>query len=238
MNSNFSDKVTAPQAKRMFKCPICNARLEGWKKGGDVNKNKMFCPSCVSKPRHRMVYKYLDNQGLLDYKTSSKKTLLHIAPETCLLVLRSQFGRYIGSDLNAERPGVTHSFSIENIELPDASVDLVICNHVLEHVGDDTKAVREFSRVLKSDGFALVTIPISEIPNTYEDPSITSPAERKRAFGQEDHVRVYGADVASRFSNCDMSVQVVTGSMVSGDNAKRLGIKPAERMFVMHPVKD
>jgi ubiquinone/menaquinone biosynthesis C-methylase UbiE len=89
---------------------------------------------------------------------------------------------------------------ITDIQYPDNTFDVIYCSHVLEHVPDDRKAMREFARVLKPEGWAVFMVSLSE-EHTIEDPSITSPAERERLFGQHDHVRRYGPDFKDRLDS-------------------------------------
>jgi ubiquinone/menaquinone biosynthesis C-methylase UbiE len=97
---------------------------------------------------------------------------------------------------------------ITDIQYPDESFDTVICNHVLEHVSDDRKAMREFYRILKKDGWAVLLVPIADIDKTYEDFSITTEAGRLKAFGQGDHVRKYGRDYIDRLKSVGFNVTV------------------------------
>jgi SAM-dependent methyltransferase len=139
---------------------------------------------------------YLDRELQLNSRSA---VMLHIAPEECLM---ASFRRlpdlsYIPGDLVPPPDGVT--LDVTDLALDSQSVDFIICSHVLEHVQEDVKALREFKRVLRPDGRALIMVPVDYgRAETYEDPSIVSPSGRLVAFNQEDHVRVYGADFDSR----------------------------------------
>lgn len=98
---------------------------------------------------------------------------------------------------------------VTDIGYPDESFDIIICSHVLEHVPDDIKAMREFRRVLKKNGWAVLLVPIADIDKTYEDFSITTEAGRLRAFGQSDHVRKYGKDYIGRLKSAGFNVTVI-----------------------------
>ena len=103
---------------------------------------------------------------------------------------------------------------ITDIQYPDASFDVIVCYHVLEHVPDDRLAMREMRRVLKPGGWAILQSPLRvELEKTYEDFSITAPEERERAFGQRDHVRLYGRDYEQRLQE--------SGWIVERDNFAR-----------------
>jgi SAM-dependent methyltransferase len=95
-----------------------------------------------------------------------------------------------------------------NIPFADAAFDLVLCSHVLEHVADDHRAMREIRRILTERGHAVLLVPITRA-RTLEDASITDPAERARVFGQHDHVRAYGPDFADRLRAAGFAVRAV-----------------------------
>jgi SAM-dependent methyltransferase len=134
---------------------------------------------------------------------------LHVAPEACLApALRERFGDgYVSADFRDPKADVP--IDIMNIEFPDETFDFIYCSHVLEHVEDDRKAMREFRRVLKKDGIAVLLVPIMQPARTYEDATITDPRARARAFGQRDHVRVYGPDYVERLEDAGFAVDVV-----------------------------
>ena len=93
----------------------------------------------------------------------------------------------------------------------DDSFDMILCSHVLEHIPDDRKAMAELHRILRTGGHLFIQVPIGDKP-TYEDFSITSPQERERAFGQKDHVRIYGPDIVQRLADAGFRVQTVKAS--------------------------
>jgi SAM-dependent methyltransferase len=127
--------------------------------------------------------------------------LLHIAPEPSLMNhFRESYGSsrdYITADI--ESPLADQHFDVQNIPLPADSIDVLMCNHLLEHVEDDRRAMQELYRVLKPGGWGIILVPEDrERDITYEDDSITDPKERTRLFGQYDHRRVYGRDYDDR----------------------------------------
>ncbi|MGA7306640.1 MAG: class I SAM-dependent methyltransferase [Rhodothermales bacterium] len=129
---------------------------------------------------------------------------------------------YVSADLFD--PEAMVQMDVTDIQYPDASFDVIVCNHVLEHVDNDMKAMQEFHRTLKGDGWAILSVPIGANP-TFEDPSITDPKERLRLFGQEDHVRNYGPDFADRLRAAGFKVDVFTvGELVGSDEAVRMGL--------------
>lgn len=116
---------------------------------------------------------------------------------------------------------------LTDIRYPDESFDVILCSHVLEHVQDDRKAMREFHRVLKPDGWAILLVPITA-DKTFEDPSIVDPQARLAAFGQEDHVRRYGPDYIDRLREAGFTVEVTRpADLVAPDGIVRMGLTAA-----------
>jgi SAM-dependent methyltransferase len=133
--------------------------------------------------------------------------MLHIAPEMIFDLKLRQITNldYLTADLFS--PIAMMKMDITNIQYPDDSFDIIYCSHVLEHVPDDRQAMREFYRILKSEGWAVLLVPITA-DVTFEDPSVTDPTERKRLFGQADHVRRYGPDYVDRLKEAGFNVMV------------------------------
>jgi ubiquinone/menaquinone biosynthesis C-methylase UbiE len=122
---------------------------------------------------------------------------------------------------------------ITAIPLADASVDLAIASHVLEHIPDDRRAMAELRRVVRPGGAALLMVPMEEGRPTYEDPAITAPADRLRAFGQEDHVRIYGDDFTDRLSAAGFAVRRELYARTLGAEAiARNGLQDYDAIYV------
>lgn len=201
-----------------YHCPFCNGRFSKLLPTGllfSVLKEKQVigggyrlnatCPRCYSNDRERLIYLYLKKEQNQVFSESLK--LLHIAPETNLAIkLKSnQMIDYTSADLSS--PLVDIQMDITNINQCDNTYDVIICNHILEHIIDDAKAMRELFRVLKNGGFAILQVPISyTIEQTFEDSTITSPEGRELVFGQNDHVRIYGKDYILRLEEAGFSV--------------------------------
>ncbi len=134
---------------------------------------------------------------------------------------------YLSVDLDS--PYAMRHCDITAIPEPDASFDVVICNHVLEHIPDDRKAMRELRRVLKPGGLAVLQHPIHDRPDTFEDQSIVSPDERLRVFGQEDHVRIYGWDFVDRLRDVGFGSVTIPEPCDDFSTAERdyLGLRPS-----------
>ena len=132
--------------------------------------------------------------------------VLHIAPEACFIKRFEKIhgDHYITADI--ESPLAKVKMDIHEIPFAENTFDAVLCNHVLEHVRDDIKAMSEIHRVLKPGGFSILQVPFfNPIPEvTLEDPSITDSREREKAFGQDDHVRKYGKDYAKRMEHAGL----------------------------------
>jgi SAM-dependent methyltransferase len=139
-----------------------------------------------------------------------RSRVLHFAPEVCLtkIMMGVPGVDYLSIDIEPEFALMVGD--ICDLQFKDGEFDVVLCSHVLEHVSDDRKAMREIRRVLKSDGVAYVMVPQDlERPDTFEDPSITSEEEREKAFGQYDHVRLYGRDFVDRLREAGFAVETL-----------------------------
>ena len=161
-------------------------------------------PSTLSLERHRLLWLYLKNET--DFFTSQKK-VLHIAPEQCFLdIFKNQQNlTYTTADLFSPLADV--KADVCDLPFEENQFDVVFCNHVLEHIEDDKKAMSELYRVLKPNGMGIFQIPQDlTLETTYEDFSITSEEERKKHFGQYDHVRIYGRDYFNRLRNVGFNV--------------------------------
>lgn len=188
-------------------CPLCVGYFNKWLETGVdsevLTKYKVIgggrrlsaCPNCSSVDRMRMLYSYITHNTAI-FNGDSKSRILHVAPERQLKekFLKEKGLEYIPCDKFVFGNGIIE-VDITSIPFPTNHFDYVICNHVLEHVTDDEKAMSEILRVLKIDGLAILQIPYSlEISQSLEDNSIITPEEKLRVFGQEDHVRLYALD--------------------------------------------
>jgi ubiquinone/menaquinone biosynthesis C-methylase UbiE len=193
------------------------------------------CPDCGSFDRERLVYLYIKNRTDL-LRAGGDQRVLHVAPEVRIRPrLRAALGAgYVAGDLNPT-DGLVR-VDVTALEFPDATFDGVICNHVLEHVPDDLGAMRELRRVLKPGGWAMLQVPLAMgLERTYEDPSVTDPAERERVFGQNDHVRLYGRDYADRLRGAGFEVEVFDWTSAGedfGGAGNRFGLIERERLHV------
>ena len=194
--------------------------------GYGKQRENALSPSTLSLERHRLMWLFLRDETI--FFTSDKKIkTLHIAPEQCFLdIFRKQKNLdYITSDL--ESPIADVKADICDLPFEDNSFDVIFCNHVLEHIPDDTKAMQELFRVMKKGGFGIFQIPqdISR-EKTFEDNSITDKKERAKIFGQYDHVRIYGKDYFEKLRSVGFSVQEI-------DYTKKIAPEKLERFCLM-----
>lgn len=120
---------------------------------------------------------------------------------------------------------------LTRIPFRDHSFDAILCNHVLEHIPADRRAMKELRRVLKPDGWAILQVPVSG-EKTFEDAAIQSPEDRERCFGQSDHVRVYGKDYAERLKAAGFEVHVDPwASELAEEEARYLGLNQKEDIY-------
>lgn len=168
-------------------------------------RNNVLSPSTFSLERHRLLWLYLKNETSF---FKAKLKVLHFAPESALM---NQFKKlknlsYDTIDLNS--PIADIKADICDLPFLDNSYDFILCNHVLEHIVDDNKAIRELYRVLKKNGIGIFQVPIDyNRDTTFEDFSVTNKKERNKLFGQYDHVRIYGLDFFDRLQKAGFSVE-------------------------------
>ena len=164
--------------------------------------------------------------------------LLHIAPEVALMrKLKKMYAReaerYVTADL--ESPLADIHFDVQQIPLADGSFDTIICNHIMEHIEDDRLALRELYRILKPNGWGVILSPVDESrATTFEDDSITDPAERTRIFGQYDHRRIYGRDYAARLEEAGFEVAVIDYKQAFTPKEQELYALPDEKLYIVH----
>lgn len=199
--------------------------------GSDVDHFE--CPRCGSHDRERHLFMYLRAADLLNHMPGT--AILHFAPEKHLRRFIQQAGPavYVPCDLYPQGTDVQR-VDMENIEFEAETFDLVIANHVLEHVSDVRKALEEIRRVLKPAGYAILQTPFSQrLQSTWSDSGIDSPQARLQAFGQEDHVRMFGQDIFSTITNAGFLSLVTTHDNILHDyDSQKYGVNVAEPFFL------
>ena len=213
-------------------CPVCSKTSKRFVPYGIPPREEACCIHCGALERHRMTWSYFGRET--DLFDGRDKRVLHIAPERQFeKLLRSRLGKgYLTADLLNPRAMV--KMDITDIQYDDDSFDVIYCSHVLEHVDDDRKAMREFQRILKPAGWAVLLVPLTA-QVTYEDPSVTDPSERLRLFGQDDHVRRYGPDFVNRLQDAGFSTTIVEPENFlssSEINAMQIGAAVEDKIFL------
>jgi len=175
---------------------------------GYVNQRpNVLSPSTLSLERHRLFWLYLKTET--DFFTTHKE-VLHIAPEQCFISIFKKQKNLTYTTADLYSPIADVKADICDLPFDNASFDVIFCNHVLEHIIDDTKAMQELYRVLKPGGMGIFQIPQDlNKATTYEDFSITSPKEREIHFGQYDHVRIYGYDYFNKLRKIGFTVKEI-----------------------------
>ena len=174
--------------------------------GYGKQRNNVLSPSTLSLERHRLLWLYLQNET--DFFTAKEiKKVLHFAPEQEFYkrFKKQKNIQYTTTDLFSPLADV--KADICNLPFEDNQYDVLFCNHVLEHIPDDTKAMQELYRVLKPGGMAILQIPQDlKRDITFADDSITDQKKRAEIFGQYDHVRIYGRDYLDKLRSIGFQV--------------------------------
>ncbi len=190
-------ELLAPTNPR--ECNVCGHR-------GAFSSGRQ-CPACKSSNCHRLILWYFENE--MTEVFTAKLRVLQFAPELCLsTIFRSLPNiRYETADLKAK--GVDHHFDLQTYDGPLGPFDIVMANHVLEHIPDDRAALRNIFRMVKPGGLAMFTVPVrTNSDATDDDPTVTDPAERKRRYGEPNHVRFYGRDLVERIAQAGFAASI------------------------------
>lgn len=175
--------------------------------GYGKQRNNVLSPSTLSLERHRLLWLYLKNETNF---FSAEKKVLHFAPEQCFLKRFRTLKNLDYTTTDLLSPIADVKADICNLPFKDNSYDVILCNHVLEHIPDDTKAMQELYRVMSVGGMGVFQIPQDLTrAKTFEDNSITDKKERAKIFGQYDHVRVYGRDYFDKLRSIGFKVEEV-----------------------------
>ena len=201
-----------------FTDPIDNKRFRTFLPYGYGNqRNNVLSPSTLSLERHRLLWLYLNNET--NFFTDKLK-VLHFAPEQAFYKRFRQLKNLDYTTTDLESPLADVKADICNLPFNNNSFDVILCNHVLEHIPDDTRAMQELYRVMKTGGYGVFQIPQDlNRAKTFEDNSITDKKERAKIFGQYDHVRVYGRDYFDKLRNIGFKVDELdyTSSLSESD---------------------
>lgn len=184
--------------------------------GYQTKREHALSPGTLSLERHRLMWLYLKNETSF---FTEKLNVLHIAPEQSFYPIFKKMANltYVAADLSSPLADV--KADITHLPFADESFDVIFCNHVLEHIPDDHKAMQELYRVMKTGGWGIFQVPQDvKASVTYEDFTITDPKERAKHFGQYDHVRIYGTDYFDRLKNVGFLVEAVDMTQKIGED--------------------
>jgi SAM-dependent methyltransferase len=204
-------------------CPCCKSTFREFAPFGDSRRKNAWCPNCQGLERHRLLWMYFENKTNI-YKQPLK--VLHIAPED---IFFNHFSKQKNIDYHPVDiyphlyPRGTKYFDLLNPETNIGTFDVIICNHVFQYIEDDKKAMANIYALMKPGGWGIMQVPINgKNPKTYEDPSITDPMERLKAFGLKEHVRYYGLDYADRLRSAGFTVKAddYTAEFTDAENYK------------------
>ena len=162
-----------------------------------LRKNAL-CPGTLSLERHRLLWLYLKRKTKLLEKNIS---VLHVAPEIIFIKKFKKITNWNYVSIDLKSPLADIKANVYNLPFEENYFDLILCNHVLEHIEDDNKALNELHRVIKNKGTLIAQVPLDKnLKKTFENKEIMNPKERNKYYGQYDHVRVYGLDFYTRLA--------------------------------------
>jgi SAM-dependent methyltransferase len=215
-------------------CPVCERSFSKFLSYGSevAHRENVLCPYDLTLERHRLMWLYLKDYS--NFFTAPKLEVLHMAPEQCFHALfKAQKNlNYLTGDIVS--PIADLHFDLHNIPLEDNRFDVVFCNHVMEHVDDAIQCMSELYRVMKPGGWAIMQVPQDLTRElTYEDKTITSPAEREKHFWQKDHVRLFGRDYPQWLEKAGFIVEsfLITDKL-SPEVIERYRIIPEEVLYI------
>ncbi len=202
-----------------------------------LNLEAFTCPCCDAFDRDRLTAIYLEN-AFASFDRNRTYRLLEFAPGDALYKkLKSlPFIAYRSADLSRKTVD-------ERVDMTDmaayagGSLDVILCSHILEHIPDDRKAMRELRRVLKPEGFAIVLVPlVVGVDETHEDPSMDTPELRWKYFGMGDHVRQYGKrDFIERLEAAGLKVEQLGIEHFGAETFRRAAIAENSVLYVVRP---
>jgi len=214
-------------------CPLCEEKIRLYVPFGKPLRRSAQCPVCRSLERHRAFWIWINSN--IDLSCEGFK-VLHFAPEKCLLDKFSRMSNidYYAVDINPDKQGIRDVIDIQNINYSDGTFDLIVCNHVLEHIPDDKAALLELRRVLKVSGILLLTVPINlNRDKTFENPEYNTPELRLKNYGHKDHRRMYGIiDLERSVQRAGLTAErIMPNKHLTSDELNCFGLKKEEILF-------
>lgn len=195
IGSKFTDPINGKQYSHFLSYGYNNLRPNA------------LCPGTLSLERHRLLWLYLNSK--FDIKNQFLN-VLHVAPEQVFLKKFKEFKNWTYTTTDLSSPLADIKADLCNLPFKNDTYDMILCNHVLEHIVDDVKAIKEIYRVLKPGGKAILQVPLNmEKEKSYEDHKVINPEGRNKHFGQYDHVRIYGMDFFQKLSNIGFKCEKV-----------------------------
>lgn len=244
--------VSPHQVPELYPCPVCkqsnvtfaaipefyreSARRHGfvhYGQGEMTAHDSYTCTRCGATDRERLYVHWME-QEVAAGRLCEGARVMHFAPEQAMsrLIRSSRFFNYATADLVMS--GVDYQVDLMDIPFADGAYDFFICSHVLEHVADDGKAIRELRRITRSGGYGLLMAPIIVgLEHTLEDPSVTDEAERWRLYGQNDHVRLYAHDdYVRKIEDNGFSVDQYGIDYFGAEAYAVMGLKPSSILYI------
>jgi SAM-dependent methyltransferase len=212
--SGFLEKQLSLIIENKKNCPICGNEFWIFLPGPFGKRKNASCPFCGSLERHRSLYLFFKENTNLYNRNEFSDTIkiLHFAPEPCLYEYFNNVPNsdYFPVDFDSSVQGIRDVIDIQNIKYEDNTFDIIICNHIMEHIPDDHAAMREVKRVLKPTGIAIINAPVYySLDFTLENPEYNTPELRTEYYGQFDHIRKYGKDYVIRLQDAGFIVCII-----------------------------
>lgn len=241
------DRVALKHVGERYECPICGFCSKDLAPSGidSIAAQKYatvgmgvrinMCWKCRAQDREKLLYLYLrDIEKIFD---GHAMKILHMAPEQLISnrILQAKNVEYLCGDYFAKGyiyPPYVQNMNVLDLPFSDEIFDLVICNHVLEHIEDDRKAMRELFRILKRGGKGILQVPMTKkLIKTLEYPSVKTAQERLQMYGQIDHLRLYALDYKDRLEECGFKVELVS---FPANMIEKYGLNENEDIYVCH----
>lgn len=219
-----------------YKCPCCGWRVRGFmgRSGWSLKNTDGYCPRCNAKARHRRLWLYLQNST--DFFTNTQSVLdVGPAPGFARALSGHDDFHYVTVGIDTDTPHLSVIGDVRALPFADGTFQIVLCQHVLEHVDDDRRSLAEIRRVTNNGGWAIISVPILLDKTTHEDPSITDPRQREKFFGEAGHVRMYGYDLAERLEAAGFAWSLQNAEDIPSDECARYGLRRDEQLFICHP---
>jgi SAM-dependent methyltransferase len=222
-----------------YKCPCCGWRVRGFmdRSGWSLHNTDGYCPRCNAKARHRRLWLYLRN--CTDFFGNAQRVLdVGAAPGLSRALAGRDDLHYVSVGIDTGTPHQSVIGDIRALPFAECAFDVVLCQHVLEHVDDDRRSLAEIRRVTKNGGWVVISVPIRLDQTTHEDPTVTDPREREELFGEAGHVRMYGYDLAERLKAAGFESSLQNAKDIPSAECERNGLRRDEHLFICRPRED